>query len=564
MFSRLSLIALMLLGLCPIVLANESENTEKMAPWGRVRSLSELRQLPLSKNPPNSLSQINSVDQLRDVQPNAWAYEALKSLVERYGCIVGYPDATFRGDRALSRWEFAAGLNACLNTMEKLLQENVAVLREDIDKLKRLAQDFEVELAALGTRVDNLESRVAYLEDHQFSTTTKLQGSTIFSVADVFGNDGNRNETVLQYRANLNFVTSFTGYDALITSLFAGNAPLRTSFNLPATNVPTGVGPVPIETAEGTLSSQFAGNTNNSLQILALQYIFPVGDRLTVDIASSLSAWQPFIPTLNPLLDDASGGRGTLSEFGQRNPIYALGGGGTGIMFNYKLADSLTLSGSYLANGLTVSNPGKNGGLFNGSYGALGQLTWNATESFAIAAVYLNKYNTPGTFGFNYNSLGVAGTAVTNTLAGQDIPFGDRVGSSQYPVISNAIGANFSWKPSDAVVLNGWFSTTNARLIGQGDGNILTYAMTLGFPDLGKEGNLLGFVFGAQPYLTSFKGGNPQPFKVDVPVHLEAFYRYQFNNNISLTPGLIWLLAPNQDRDNASDVIGVLRTTFVF
>jgi hypothetical protein len=96
MFSRLSLIALMLVGFCPTVLANQSE---KIAPWGRVRSLSELRQLPLSKNPQDSLSQINSVDQLRDVQPNVWAYEALKSLVERYGCIVGYPDATFRGDR---------------------------------------------------------------------------------------------------------------------------------------------------------------------------------------------------------------------------------------------------------------------------------------------------------------------------------------------------------------------------------------------------------------------------------------------------------------------------------
>jgi hypothetical protein len=94
-----------------------------------------------------------------------------------------------------------------------------------------------------------------------------------------------------------------------------------------------------------------------------------------VDVTSSSSTFQPFIPTLNPLLDDVSGGRGSLSEFGQRNPIYALGGGGTGIMFNYKLADSLILSGSYLANGLTASKPGENGGLFNGGYGALGQLT---------------------------------------------------------------------------------------------------------------------------------------------------------------------------------------------
>jgi hypothetical protein len=122
------------------------------------------------------MEQVTNVSELRDVEPTAWAYESLKSLIERYGCIVGYPDRTFRGDRALSRREFAAGLNACLNTMERLLQENVAVLKEDIDKLKRLSEEFAQELAALGARVDNLESRTAYLEDHQFSTTTKLSG----------------------------------------------------------------------------------------------------------------------------------------------------------------------------------------------------------------------------------------------------------------------------------------------------------------------------------------------------------------------------------------------------
>ncbi|MFM7579720.1 MAG: iron uptake porin, partial [Microcystaceae cyanobacterium] len=119
-------------------------------------------------------SEVPSVSSLRDVSPQDWAYEALKSLVTRYGCIVGYPNLTFRGDRALTRWEFAAGLNACQNTLERLLKENVAVLQEDLDKLKRLVQDFQAELAQLGVRVDNLEARVSYLEDHQFSTTTKL------------------------------------------------------------------------------------------------------------------------------------------------------------------------------------------------------------------------------------------------------------------------------------------------------------------------------------------------------------------------------------------------------
>ena len=54
-------------------------------------------------------------------------------------------------------------------------------------------------------------------------------------------------------------------------------------------------------------------------------------------------------------------------------------------------------------------------------------------------------------------------------------------------------------------------------------------------------------------------GGNPQPFKVDLPLHIETFYRYQFNDRISLTPGLIWLTALNQDNDNPDAVIVTLR-----
>ena len=98
----------------------------------------------------------------------------------------------------------------------------------------------------------------------------------------------------------------------------------------------------------------------------------------------------------------------------------------------------------------------------------------------------------------------------------------------------------------------------------RGDGEILSYALTFAFPDLGKEGNLLGLVLGAEPYLTSFSGGNPQSFEVDLPLHIEAFYRYQVNDNISITPGFIWLTAPNQDNNNDDDVIATIRTTFQF
>jgi len=183
-------------------------------------------------------SQVTSVSQLRDVSPGDWAYEALRTLVERYGCIVGYPDQTFRGGQATSRYEFAAGLNACLQQMERLIAASEAVQREDIERLQLLMQEFEAELAALGARVDNLEGLTAFLEDHQFSTTTKLNGEVIMAATGAWGDQANSNfgrgyddedsseinaNPFFSYRARLNFDTSFNGEDRLRTRLEAGN-----------------------------------------------------------------------------------------------------------------------------------------------------------------------------------------------------------------------------------------------------------------------------------------------------------------------------------------------------
>ncbi len=66
-------------------------------------------------------SQVTSISQLRDVSPRDWAFEALRNLVERYQCIAGYPDGTFQGNRAMTRFEFAAGLNACFPRIEALI-----------------------------------------------------------------------------------------------------------------------------------------------------------------------------------------------------------------------------------------------------------------------------------------------------------------------------------------------------------------------------------------------------------------------------------------------------------
>ncbi len=127
-------------------LSNETEakstypqTVSKEEALGVVRHRPQLKGLHRTRKKA-SLPQITDVSKLQDVKPTQWAYEDLRGLVERYGCVVGYPDQTFRGNQALSRGEFAAGLNACLMTIEGLLQENVAIVREDLEKLKRRSE----------------------------------------------------------------------------------------------------------------------------------------------------------------------------------------------------------------------------------------------------------------------------------------------------------------------------------------------------------------------------------------------------------------------------------------
>ena len=66
-----------------------------------------------------SINQVTNVNQLKDVSPTDWSYEALRGLTERYGCLSGLPDGTYQGDRPITRNEFAAGLNSCFQQIER-------------------------------------------------------------------------------------------------------------------------------------------------------------------------------------------------------------------------------------------------------------------------------------------------------------------------------------------------------------------------------------------------------------------------------------------------------------
>uniref|UniRef100_UPI0036F36F25 iron uptake porin n=1 Tax=Kovacikia minuta TaxID=2931930 RepID=UPI0036F36F25 len=156
---------------------------------------------------PTGMDQVTSVSQLTDVKPTDWAFQALQSLVERYGCIVGYPDKTYRGNRALSRYEFAAGVNACLDRINELLAAATAdlVKKEDLITVQKLQEEFAAELAALRGRIDALEVRTATLEKQQFSTTTKLNGLVWFNLTDAGATEDVRYEGLPGVPADLRF-----------------------------------------------------------------------------------------------------------------------------------------------------------------------------------------------------------------------------------------------------------------------------------------------------------------------------------------------------------------------
>jgi hypothetical protein len=490
------------------------------------------------------MEQVTNVNQLRDVSPTDWAYEALRSLVERYGCIVGYPNQTYRGQQPLSRYEFAAGLNACLNQIERLIASSEAVTREDIETLQRLMQEFEAELATLGTRVDNLEGRVAFLEDHQFSTTTTLSGEVVFGLASILTGDnadGNEADRVPVFgdRARLSLNTSFTGEDLLLTFLQAGNFPFFSEV--------TG-------TFEGDLG--FAAPGNNNLELLTLSYYFPIGDRTQIVIEGTGGFSYDFADTLNPLDSYDDSGSGAISFFGNRNPIYNQVAG-AGIGTKTQLGDNFEFSLGYLA--AAANEPFAGSGLFNGPYAALGQIVFKPIESLKFGLTYVHAYNASDTFtGSNLANL----RTLTETELGEAVP-----------TSSNSYGVQASWQLSERFILSGWGGYMKNSVLSSLDGtiergtqDIWNWGVTLAFPDLAKAGSLGGIVVGMEPKVTNSTVVIPglDSEDQDTSLHLEAFYQYQVNDNLAITPGVVWITAPDFNNDNEDLVIGTIRTTFTF
>jgi Carbohydrate-selective porin, OprB family/S-layer homology domain len=501
-----------------------------------------------------AMSQVTSVSQLSDVQPTDWAFQALQSLVERYGCIVGYPDGTYRGNRALTRYEFAAGVNACLDQVTKLIGSATAnfVTKEDLAVLQRLQEEFAAELATLRGRVDALEARTAELEANQFSTTTKLRGEVIFLASDTFGDavgidDDDKTVTTFGYRVRLNFDTSFTGKDLLRTRLQAINVPNYGASTATRTNMARlGVD----------------GSSENGFTLDKLLYRFPVGNA-TVWVGPKGLNLDDIAPLTTPFGD---GGTGSISRFGRYNPAIFRGPEGAGASVNYNFG-AVRATVGYLAADGDAPNPADGRGVFDGSFSALGQLNFSLGKAFDLGVSYVRKYHRDG----DVSVMASTGSSLANR------PFvrqttgatGALTTSDQPATASDNFGVQVNFKPSSRFQLGGWYGYTKAHQLrgGDNDATIQNAAITLALPDFGRQGNLLGFVFGVPPKVTDSdvrRANGTEAKNDDTSYHLEGFYRFQVNDYISVTPGVYVILNPEHNNDNDNIWVGVLRTTFSF
>ena len=480
-----------------------------------------------------SEEQVTSISQFSDVKPTDWAYQALSNLIERYGCVAGYPDGTYKGGRAMTRFEAAALLNACLDRVTEVT-----------DELKKLMAEFEKELAILKGRVDGLEAKVGELEANQFSTTTKLKGIATFTVGgasngvvnnyvNTVNPDNNvarrgiqAEQVAFNYDVRLILDTSFTGKDLLRTTLRAGN--FGNSVFGPSGSSVMEVG------------FQEEGGTD-MVGINRLFYQFPIGENFTGTFGAKvrqddmLAMWPSVYPA-DSILDRFT--------YAGANAAYNLNlGAGVGLWYE---KDGFSISANYVSNEYSAGSSSyfetPNGLSFGGGVG---------DGSTTTVQVGYAASNWGAAFAYNYTEA-AASFGSLNVASGQIFGY-EAVGGNNY-------GFSAYWQPEQS----GWIPSISAGFGAtqfNGDTNTAddtwSWMVGLQWADAIIKGNAFGIGLGeTNTDLNQFG--------------LEVWYKFQVTDNISVTPAIFWVENGGADNVNFVNVSpkdsfgAVLKTTFKF
>jgi len=488
---------------------------------------------------PNLIAQaterVTSVSQLSNVQPTDWAYQALQLLVERYGVVAGYGDNSYKGDRAMTRHEFTAGLNAALEQVNELIAAGIAdkILREDLQLLQRLQTEFAEEVAVLQGRIDTLEARNAELEANQFSTTTKLTGQALFAVnAGGFSGDriisptgaeianDNPNATVL-YRASLDFNTSFFGSDLLKIRIDTGSNGIN-------------------DNAAGVLEPNFGSvldysakpPRNGEFGLSRLYYSFQPVRNLSVAIGPDIKTTD-FVD-LNSYANLSFRDFST-SALVNNFILLPVNGPSAGAAINWN-------PGAFKVRALYAASDPANPGLRSNGIGL----------SFFTGTLYPNVGGDGGLFGDTYQNTVELEYSPSQAFALRLQYSGGQIFDNRFDVV----GANAELAISQQIAIFGRYGYGSYADTAFGDLNPSYWMAGVGLRDLFVEGAFAGIAAG-QPFIASEIGNATQ-------TNFEAFYNFPVNDNIRVTPVVQVVTNPSNQGSNGTIVTGTLRTVFSF
>lgn len=521
----------------------------------------------------NSIDQVNSIDQFSDVKPTDWAYESLKSLIERYNCVNNTADGKYDGNRSLTRYEFANDLNACLDTISKLIAASTSnfVKKEDLAGLQRMKQDFSPELAEIQARIGKAEDRVTKLEGSQFSTTTKLSGFAWFNVngsvasgnvrrglGERIGTNpliGNAIEPSITSSAYawLEFNTSFTGKDSLMLQIAAGNG-------LPGVNNYTNRG---VEYTYSDFTNQSGGVNPGDAVIRELYYQFPVGKDFEVVVGPRFNYFRFFEYNRYAYYFSPKGGPPIFNylTFNSANStlVNAIDRGG-GAVITWNINPQFTLrvgylgeSNEYLPNPPFGSAFNPSMGIFAGTNTTTAELTYKVSDRANVRFLYTrSNLQAYPQFRDNFtnNGVNVIGNGLAEPIYGVA---DDGFGGSVKNATANTFAMNFDWALSDYFGLFGRYAYGNTNITpttaGRPSGDVNAQAFQLGFafPDLFKRGTMgtLSFVvpfdvLDGRQYLVTGNGNGGTEW------NMEASYYLPITDNIAVLPSFFMIF--NADR----------------
>ena len=104
-----------------------------------------------------------------DVPANHWAYEAVNDMAKR-GLVIGYEDGQFKGDRTMTRYEFAMIIERAIQKAKEL---NTSIDGRLVDEFKPELLRFEIEKNGSLERVHTLKSNKEIQRDSYGNIITK-------------------------------------------------------------------------------------------------------------------------------------------------------------------------------------------------------------------------------------------------------------------------------------------------------------------------------------------------------------------------------------------------------